>query len=475
MITGDQALTACHVASQVCITSRPSLILSLPGTESTTGAFEWVSPDEAIRLPFRVCDVENIAAEFDLCLPGAGLSMLMRTKALEKLLPYVQVYAQVSPEQKEAILIGLKASGRITLMCGDGTNDVGALKQAHVGVALLNVASGGNDARKAARRKTSPKLTKKDAEDSTLPPSRQMRHYSVSARVQPGAASVVMDPGEQRRLSKLERQKNLMAMLHDIEDEGDRTMPPVVKPGDASMAAPFTAKHASVSPVVDIVRQGRSTLVTTLQMYKILGLNCLSTAYVLSVLYLEGVKLGDTQATIGGTFTAAFFLFISHAKPMPTLSRERPHSSVISLYMFFSVIGQFAVHILFLMWAVKSAQVFMPEECIEPSGAFSPNLVNTVSYMANMIIQVATFATNYVGHPFNQSLRENKAFCYALLAASTFFIVVASGLFRRMNDALALVPLPQPFGRNFSICSVAMVGVVYVWEQFMRWALPPSS
>lgn len=69
-----------------------------------------------------------------------------------------------------------------------------------------------------------------------------------------------------------------------------------------------------VRSVTHIIRQGRCTLVATIQMYKILALNCLITAYSLSVQYLDGIKFGDYQVTVTGMLMSVCFLCISRAK-----------------------------------------------------------------------------------------------------------------------------------------------------------------
>ncbi|KAJ8765315.1 hypothetical protein K2173_012012 [Erythroxylum novogranatense] len=471
MITGDQALTACHVASQVHIVSKPALIL---GPARSGKGFEWISPDENEIIPYSDKDVEVLSETHDLCIGGECIGMLQQTSAVLQVIPYVKVFARVAPEQKELILTTFKTVGRITLMCGDGTNDVGALKQANVGVALLNAVppTHGGSSSSETSKDTSGKTVKSKKSKLTSEAGNVNGEGSSKSK----AATKLQSSGHtagNRHLTNVEMQREkLKKLMDEMNEEGDGRSAPIVKLGDASMASPFTAKHASVAPTTDIIRQGRSTLVTTLQMFKILGLNCLATAYVLSVMYLDGVKLGDVQATISGVFTAAFFLFISHARPLPTLSAERPHPNIFCSYVFLSLMGQFAIHLFYLISSVNAAEKYMPDECIEPDSDFHPNLVNTVSYMVSMMLQVATFAVNYMGHPFNQSVTENKPFLYALSAAVGFFVVISSDLFRGLNDWLKLVPLPSGLRDKLLVWALLMFVSCYFWERLLRWGFP---
>lgn len=89
-----------------------------------------------------VTTTQQLARNYEFCLTGDGIEELRRISSscssscgslLNCVLPKTKVLSRVAPSQKEFVLASLRELGYTTLMCGDGTNDVGALKQAHVG------------------------------------------------------------------------------------------------------------------------------------------------------------------------------------------------------------------------------------------------------------------------------------------------------------------------------------------------------
>jgi cation-transporting ATPase 13A1 len=137
MITGDNALTACHVAKEVEISNRNILI----GDIRENKELEWWTIDETVKIKMDPSSGKSSkdVLSYDLCVTGDALSVLEKSTAYDKLLPRIWIYARTSPSQKEMILMRLKLAGYFTLMAGDGTNDVGALKQSHIGTCFFNI------------------------------------------------------------------------------------------------------------------------------------------------------------------------------------------------------------------------------------------------------------------------------------------------------------------------------------------------
>jgi len=159
MITGDNPLTAVHVAREVEIVDREALILDLAENAQNDQGMTipnlfarvypinnvlqelvWRTIDEHKVIPVNPSEPLDLSLfdEYDICITGAAMKQFENRPSWNDLVQNTWVYARVSPSQKEYILTSLKTLGYITLMAGDGTNDVGALKQAHIGVALLD-------------------------------------------------------------------------------------------------------------------------------------------------------------------------------------------------------------------------------------------------------------------------------------------------------------------------------------------------
>ncbi|KAK3854496.1 hypothetical protein Pcinc_039026 [Petrolisthes cinctipes] len=442
MITGDNALTACHVARELKFTQRKvTLILQDRGDDN----WEWSSIDDQLKLPAlpTKSSLNTFLHSYDFCITGAGLSWLSTHHPIElkSLLPAVRVFARVSPQQKEQVLNQYKDLGLTTLMCGDGTNDVGALKHAHCGVAILSSAPDRPPQKKSKRGEDgppslSPAISEK-MENARKLAKRVERHREKL----PHSNSQYRPSPQQEQVVRAQAQ--LQKLLQEIEEESN----PVVKLGDASIAAPFTSKLSSIQCVCHIIKQGRCTLVTTLQMFKILALNALILAYSQSVLYLDGIKFSDYQATLQGLLLAACFLFISRSKPLPVLSRQRPLPNIFNLYTIATVLLQFAVHFSCLVYLVQQANLNSPpkDKTVDLEKEFEPSLLNSTVYIISITLQISTFAINYRGRPYMEGLTENRALLYSLVGSGGLVLSLALGLLPDLAAQFEIVDFPPQY------------------------------
>lgn len=440
MITGDNALTAIHTAKEVEMIPKTSTVLLFDAAEEEDGGKLKVVDAKDGKDCEWLDDLENIkgkealelmkSMKVSLCFTGNAYDALARINSdlSLALLPQTVIFARTSPTQKESILARLKSSplSLHTLMCGDGTNDVGALKQAHIGVALLD-----------GRPEDLQKILK-EMRDSQI---RKHQKSILEARKRwegsAGAPTTALD--------------KMLENLNQADEEGNN----LVKLGDASVAAPFTSKISTIQSVCTLIRLGRSTLVTTIQMYKILALNSLIYAYNLSVLNLSGVRYGDFQMTVTGMLLSACFLFLTRGKAIKEMSPKRPQSNIFNVYLISSVLLQFALHVAVLIFVTQSARRFEIPWIVTEKLKFQPGLMNTAVYLLGLLMQVSTFVVNYQGRPFRESLMENKPLRNSLAAVGVICAVAALELFPEFNEWLELVPMPPLF--KFQLVSALLI------------------
>ncbi|KAH8678586.1 hypothetical protein BGZ60DRAFT_401385 [Tricladium varicosporioides] len=519
MITGDNPLTAVHVAHEVEIVDRDVLILDAPEHDESGKKLVWRSVDDHICIPVdptKPLD-PKIIENNDLCVTGYALAKFKGQVALPSIYRYAWVYARVSPKQKEEILMGLKDLGYYTLMAGDGTNDVGALKQAHIGVALLNGSQ--DDLNKISEHFRNTKMKELYEKQCQMlqrfnqpnppvpiliahlyPPGPTNPHYEkameremekrgttqalnetangIETITSPGAQALIdgkhhNQPSHQNSRVPTEAQKKATGLAEKftqsmMEQELDEE-PPTIKLGDASVAAPFTSKLSNVVAIPNIIRQGRCTLVATIQMYKILALNCLISAYSLSVLYLEGIKFGDGQVTISGMLMSVCFLSISRAKSVEGLSKERPQPNIFNFYIIGSILGQFAIHIVTLIYIARFCDKLAPRsEEVDLEGEFAPSLLNSAVYLLQLIQQISTFAINYQGRPFREALSENRGMYWGIIGVSAIAFSCSTEFIPEINEKMRLVPFTSEFKYTMTVTMIVDYLGCYVVEKVLK-------
>jgi len=145
MVTGDNLLTAVSVARDCGMVGKGDRVVITEASysqgkahvhfENAEGSTESKddsssSNDSAVVVPLE--------PKCHLAVTGKSWEIIKQhfPEMFPKLLVQCTVFARMAPEQKADLVENLQALGYTVAMCGDGANDCGALKAAHVGVSL---------------------------------------------------------------------------------------------------------------------------------------------------------------------------------------------------------------------------------------------------------------------------------------------------------------------------------------------------
>merc|ERR1719450_354820 len=140
---------------------------------------------------------------------------------------------------------------------------------------------------------------------------------------------------------------------------------PMVQLGDASIAAPFTTRTPSISSTVDVIRQGRCTLLSAVQQVQIMMLESMISAYTMSTMSVDGTRPSEAQMMASGTLISVASLAFSFARPVDRMHPVRPLASVFHPSAILSIIGQLAIHLGCMVYIAELAKEVMGPEKIK--------------------------------------------------------------------------------------------------------------
>ncbi|XP_063478053.1 probable cation-transporting ATPase 13A4 isoform X2 [Symphalangus syndactylus] len=151
MITGDNLQTAITVARKSGMVSESQKVILIEANETTgssSASISWTLVEEKKHITYGNQDnYINIRDEvsdngregsYHFALTGKSFHVISQhfSSLLPKILINGTIFARMSPGQKASLVEEFQKLDYFVGMCGDGANDCGALKMAHVGISL---------------------------------------------------------------------------------------------------------------------------------------------------------------------------------------------------------------------------------------------------------------------------------------------------------------------------------------------------
>ena len=183
--------------------------------------------------------------------------------------------------------------------------------------------------------------------------------------------------------------------------------------GEASVAAPFTSKIQDISSVHVLLKEGRCSLTTSLQIFKFVTLYSMTEFFTSILLLGIGCRLSDWQFVYIDMFIVLPIEFsMAKTEPIEKLNEKRPPETLMSMPILLSILGQSLIMVAFqfvVFTQLLSKDWYSP---IDPYTVIGDRITDSVAtstmfLFSNFQYLVVVFGFS-IGKPFRKNMITNR-------------------------------------------------------------------
>src|SRR5688500_17458502 len=105
---------------------------------------------------------------------------------------------------------------------------------------------------------------------------------------------------------------------------------------------------------------------------------------------------------------------------------------------------------------------------VDLEAEFKPSLLNSAVYLLQLIQQISTFAVNYQGRPFRESLSENRGMYWGIVGVTLLAFTCSLELVPEINQQMKLVKFTEEFKQTMTAVMVRDYAACWAIEVVLK-------
>lgn len=186
---------------------------------------------------------------------------------------------------------------------------------------------------------------------------------------------------------------------------------------EASVAAPFTSQIFDISCVLDVIKEGRGSLVTSFACFQYMSLYSAIQFITITILYCRGSNLGDFQFLyIDLLLIIPIAVFMSWCRPYHKIARKRPSANLVSPKILVPLLLSILICIVFqaVPWLLVQRKSWYRKPTVGGDDAVQSS-DNTVLFFVSNFQYILTAVVLSIGPPYREPMSQNRGFIVDIL------------------------------------------------------------